>query len=75
MSSVKPTYIRRAAEDIYYLFPDKVSNIYSINKMLVESVTKGASKTDRNKIAGYLVRLYNKKRKVIDSPHKKINME
>ncbi|MFW9810025.1 MAG: 30S ribosomal protein S17e [Candidatus Thorarchaeota archaeon] len=57
MGSVRPRYIKNAAKNLLALYPDTFTDDFETNKRLVEQLTDVKTKTVRNRIAGYLVRL------------------
>jgi len=70
MGLIRPNYLKNICEEIYRLYPDRVSKDFQLNKILVDEVTDVASKSIRNKIAGYLVVLKGKEGRLILAPKK-----
>ena len=61
MGKQRSKVLRRKAEELYKLFPDKFSNDFEKNKKALEETKLFKSKTDRNIVAGCLVKLTAKK--------------
>ena len=59
---VKPKYVKEVAEYIQEEYPSVVSPDFERNKEVVDKVTNIESKSVRNRVAGYLTRLYHKTR-------------
>jgi small subunit ribosomal protein S17e len=53
--------LRRKAEELYKMFPDKFSKDYESNKKILDSMKIFQNKIDRNIIAGYMVKLAQEK--------------
>jgi len=53
--------LRRKAEEIYKMFPEKFSPDYEKNKKELDALKIFQNKIDRNIIAGYMVKLATKK--------------
>jgi len=68
MGNIRPRYIKSVCEDILRIYPEKVTDKFELNKLLVEEVTDVNSKTLRNKIAGLLVRMKKKSKRIITHP-------
>jgi ribosomal protein S17E len=49
--------LRRKAEELHKLFPSKFSVDFENNKTVLEGMKLFKSKTDRNIVAGYMVKL------------------
>ena len=60
MGNIRPTIIKRTAKRIVRDFNDQLSNDFEQNKKVVAQVTDVESKSVRNKIAGYVTRLYKR---------------
>ncbi len=56
MGKAVPKAIKLRAENFIKLFPEKVSKDFAQNKKLLDSFKLPFSKTDRNLIAGFIVR-------------------
>lgn len=65
MGSIRPGYIKNAAKILLQNYPEEFTTDFETNKRLVEQFTDVKSKTVRNRIAGYLVRLI--KRRIADA--------
>jgi len=66
ISRVRQTCIKRAALEIMERFPDKLGGSFEMNREFIRSVMNG-NKRLINRISGYTVRLYNKKKKNAES--------
>lgn len=53
--------LRRKAEEIFKMFPDKFSKDYEKNKKALNEMKIFHTKIDRNIIAGYMVKLAQEK--------------
>lgn len=53
--------LRRKAEELYKMFPDKFSKDYEKNKKELNEMKVFQNKIDRNIIAGYMVKLVQEK--------------
>lgn len=61
---IKPTYIKAIGEELLNKFGDRFSNNFDENKTLVAQMAKIESKRVRNRIAGFITRKKNQKKKV-----------
>jgi len=68
MSNVRPRYIKSVCSEIITKYPDRVTNDFELNKLLVDDISDINSKVMRNRIAGYLVKLHNKSNRIIIPP-------
>ncbi len=73
MGKVRPTSIKRAANEFVEKFEDKLSIDFDENKKVVNEYMETGSKRIRNRAAGYVTRLMRIKtditeRSVIDLP-------
>lgn len=57
MGNVKPAYIKKLALELIERFPDKFTDDFEENKVLVEKLTTISTKNMRNRIAGYIARI------------------
>ena len=57
MGKVRTETVKRAARELVERFPDKFTNEYEANKLVVNELVRGPSKKLRNLIAGYVTRL------------------
>jgi small subunit ribosomal protein S17e len=57
LGSIRPRYIKSAARTLLQYYEGEFTTDFETNKRLVEQYTDVTSKTVRNRIAGYLVRL------------------
>ena len=56
MGRVRPTYIKRVAIELVRSHPDKFTEDFDHNKVVVAELTDVDSITMRNRIAGYVTR-------------------
>ncbi len=56
MGRVRPTYIKRVAIELVRSHPDKFTEDFDHNKVVVAELTDVGSITMRNRIAGYVTR-------------------
>ena len=56
MGRVRPTYIKRVAIELVRNHPDKFTEDFNHNKVVVAELTDVDSITMRNRIAGYVTR-------------------
>ncbi len=56
MGRVRPTYIKRVAIELVRSHPDKFTEDFNHNKMVVAELTDVDSITMRNRITGYVTR-------------------
>ena len=56
MGRVRPTYIKRVAIELVRSHPDKFTDDFDHNKVVVAELTDVGSITMRNRIAGYVTR-------------------
>ncbi|MDF1538774.1 MAG: 30S ribosomal protein S17e [Candidatus Thorarchaeota archaeon] len=61
MGSIRPSYIKNAARILLQYYPEEFTTDFETNKRLVEQYTDVESKSVRNRIAGYLVTLINRR--------------
>ncbi len=57
VGKVRPELVKRTAEELVEMYPDRFGTDFEGNKKLVESLTTVSSKRLRNRIAGYISRL------------------
>ncbi len=60
---IKPTYIKTLGEEILHKHREKFSNDFEGNKESVAQVTDIESKRVRNRVAGFITRKINQKKK------------
>lgn len=60
MGKIRPTFVKRIAEELVKKFPDKFTTDFEHNKKMVDEVADVATVKVRNRIAGYVTR-YRKK--------------
>ena len=61
MGSIRPGYIKNAARVLMQYYEDEFTTDFETNKRLVEQYTDIKTKTVRNRVAGYMVRLVRQK--------------
>ena len=64
MGQIKNTYIKNLTETLLEKYPDKFTEDFKKNKEELEKLIKLESKKIRNLVAGYLVHLVKKSRKL-----------
>jgi len=60
LGKIRPTYIKRIAEDLVRKFPDKFTNDFETNKKMVAELADVTTVKMRNRIAGYVTRTRRK---------------
>lgn len=60
MGKIRPTHIKRIAEDLVRKFPDKFTNDFETNKKMVAELADVTTVKMRNRIAGYVTRVRRK---------------
>jgi len=58
-------YVKNLARKLIEIFPDKFTKNFEKNKEWIDKVVQLESKTIRNKVAGYLTHLVEKKEKPV----------
>ena len=56
VGKIRPTYIKRIAEELCRKFPDKFTTNFEQNKKLVDEIADVSTVKMRNRIAGYVTR-------------------
>jgi small subunit ribosomal protein S17e len=56
MGRVRPTYIKRVAIELVRTYPDRFTEDFDHNKLVVNELTDVESLTMRNRITGYVTR-------------------
>ena len=56
MGRVRPTYIKRVAIELVRIYPDRFTDDFDHNKVVVNELTDVGSITMRNRITGYVTR-------------------
>ena len=54
MGRVRPTYIKRVAIELVRIYPDRFTDDFDHNKVVVNELTDVDSITMRNRITGYV---------------------
>ena len=60
MGKIRPTYIKRIAEDLVKKFPDRFTTDFENNKKVVAELADITTVKMRNRIAGYVTRTVKK---------------
>jgi small subunit ribosomal protein S17e len=60
LGKIRPTHIKRIAEDLVRKFPDKFTNDFETNKKMVAELADVTTVKMRNRIAGYVTRVRRK---------------
>ncbi|KAA0014911.1 MAG: 30S ribosomal protein S17e [Thermoplasmata archaeon] len=63
MGNVKPAYIKRLALELLEKFPDEFSKDFEKNKVLVTKLSTISTKNIRNRVAGYITRIVEDRKK------------
>ena len=56
MGNIRPTYIKRVAIELVKRYPDKFTDDFQHNKLMVAKITDITNVRMRNRVAGYLTR-------------------
>lgn len=56
MGNVRTDQIKRTAKELIKRFPDKFTDKFEGNKLMVSALTRGTTIKIRNQIAGYITR-------------------
>jgi small subunit ribosomal protein S17e len=56
LGKIRPTYIKRIAEELVRKFPDRFTLDFETNKKVVVELADVTTKKMRNRIAGYVTR-------------------
>jgi small subunit ribosomal protein S17e len=56
LGNVRTDQVKRTARELVRRFPDKFSNNFEENKLLVGKLVQGPSRKVRNQIAGYIAK-------------------
>ena len=65
MGQIKTMYVKNLARKLIEIFPDKFTKNFEKNKEWIDKLVQLESKTIRNKVAGYLTHLVEKKEKPV----------
>ncbi|MBC7129439.1 MAG: 30S ribosomal protein S17e [Thermoplasmatales archaeon] len=63
MGNIKPSFIKNVALELINKFPDVFSDDFEKNKLMVEKFTTIKSKNTRNRVAGYIARIMEDRKK------------
>ncbi len=63
MGNVKPAYIKRLALELLEKFPEEFSDDFEKNKILVTKLSTISTKNIRNRVAGYIARIVEDRKK------------
>lgn len=58
MGKVRTEQIKRIAKELIERFPDRFSSSFEENKRVVNELLKGATTKVRNRVTGYVTRIY-----------------
>ena len=64
MRNLTPAFVKRIALELIEKFPEEFTDDFEKNKMLVERLTTISTKNLRNRVAGYITRLMEDRKKV-----------
>jgi len=64
LGNVKPAFIKRIALELIQKFPEEFTDDFEKNKVLVEKLTTIQTKNVRNRIAGYIARIMEDRKKI-----------
>ncbi len=64
LGNVKPAFVKKIALELIEKFPEEFTDDFEKNKMLVERLTTISTKNLRNRVAGYITRLMEDRRKI-----------
>ncbi|MCD6448362.1 MAG: 30S ribosomal protein S17e [Thermoplasmata archaeon] len=68
MGNVKPAFVKRIALELLQKFPEEFTDDFEKNKVLVEKLTTISTKNVRNRVAGYITRLMEDRKKIENEP-------
>ena len=63
MGNIKPSFIKNVALELINKFPDVFSEDFEKNKLMIEKFTTIKSKNTRNRVAGYIARIMEDRKK------------
>jgi len=63
MGNVKPAYIKKIAIELMQKFPSEFGEDFEKNKVLIQRLTTISSKNIRNRVAGYIARIMEDRKK------------
>ncbi len=79
LGCIRPGYIKNAAKQLLQNYEEEFTTDFEKNKRLVEKYSEGYTKTVRNRIAGYLVRMVRIKQareaRIASEPEEPIDTE
>ncbi len=61
MGNVKPLFVKRTAQELLERHPQKLGKNFEENKKFIKKIDPKATKSLRNKVAGFVVALIKKK--------------
>lgn len=59
MGKVRTEHIKRMAKELVRRFPNKFSNNFEENKLVVKMLLQGTTTRVRNQVAGYITHIYS----------------
>ncbi len=68
LGNVKPAFVKRIALELLQKFPEEFTDDFEKNKALVEKLTTISTKNVRNRVAGYITRLMEDRKKIENEP-------
>jgi len=68
LGNVKPAFVKRIALELLQKFPEEFTDDFEKNKVLVEKLTTISTKNVRNRVAGYITRLMEDRKKIENEP-------
>ena len=68
LGNVKPAFVKRIAPELLQKFPEEFTDDFEKNKALVEKLTTISTKNVRNRVAGYITRLMEDRKKIENEP-------
>jgi small subunit ribosomal protein S17e len=63
LGNIKPSFIKNVALELINKFPDVFSEDFEKNKLMIEKFTTIKSKNTRNRVAGYIARIMEDRKK------------
>ncbi len=63
LGNVKPAFVKKIALELIQKFPEEFTDDFEKNKRLIEKLTTISTKNVRNRVAGYIARLMEDRKK------------
>jgi len=70
MGKVRPKFIKNVARELVEKYPDKFTNKFGVNKIILGDYIETEYKQVKNRIAGYIVRIINNRDKNYEAVRK-----